>query len=74
MKDFYALIPIETLRHFLNAEILLGESKSPSVEGHSKDATLVPGNFKDEKTFDGIEPVVKESSVSCLSEANKTSK
>lgn len=66
MKDFYALIPIETLRHFLNAEILLGESKSPTVEGHSKDATLVPGNFKDEKTFDGIESRVEESNVSSL--------
>jgi hypothetical protein len=62
----YALIPIETLKRCVSVEILLGESKLSGVEVPKQNATLDIVNLNDEQSFDGIEPVVEESSVSCI--------
>jgi hypothetical protein len=65
MKDFYALIPLETLRRFINAEVLFNDGQT-SLEGQCQDTSRGRDNLNDDQNVDISEQVTKAHSVSCL--------
>jgi hypothetical protein len=61
MNGLYALIPVDKLGYFLNADILLGETKHSEVEFPKQDATLEIVNLNDEQGVATRGPVINDS-------------